>query len=60
MIYRVQTGSCYDPVIEANLNTGLPKKISCINDRHLRGKKPRQKVDDSHVTYEEQELNRRF
>jgi len=53
MLYKVHTGSCYDSVIEANLNTGLPKKVSCITDRHTRGKKRAPKVEDPDLSYEE-------
>ena len=38
-IYRVSTGNCYDSVIEANLNTGLPPGCSYITDKQLEGKK---------------------
>ena len=37
--YEVSTGNCYDSVIAQNLNTGLPKKLSFITDKHLKGKK---------------------
>ena len=35
LLYKVSTNNCYDSVIEQNLNTGLPKKISCITSKHL-------------------------
>lgn len=38
-IYRVNTGNCYDSVMEANLNTGLPPGCSYITDKQLEGKK---------------------
>lgn len=60
MMYRVNTNNCYDSVIEQNLNTGLPKKISCITSKHLNGKRARKKQDDSDMSYEEKELNLRF
>ena len=38
-IYKVNTGNCYDSVIEMNLNTGLPPGVSYITDKQLEGKK---------------------
>ena len=38
-IYRVNTGNCYDSVIEANINIGLPHGVSYITDKQLEGKK---------------------
>ena len=38
-IYKVNTGNCYDSVIEANINTGLPPGCSYITDKQLEGKK---------------------
>lgn len=42
------------------MNTGLPKKISCITSKHLKGKPPKKKQDDQDLSYEEKELNMRF
>jgi len=36
-IYKVHTSNCYDSVIERNLNTGLPKRVSYITDKDLKG-----------------------
>jgi len=60
MVYQVNTNNCYDSVIEQNLNTGLPKQISCITSKHMKGKRARKKQDDSDLSYEEKELNLRF
>ena len=38
-MYKVNTGNCYDSVIEMNLNTGLPPGVSYITDKQLEGKK---------------------
>ena len=56
----MNTNNCYDSVIEQNLNTGLPKKISCITSKHLKGKPRAKKQEDQDLTYEEKELNMRF
>ena len=45
MLYKVNTNNCYDSVIEQNLNTGLPKMISCITSKHIMGKPPAKKQD---------------
>jgi len=36
--YKVHTSNCYDSVIERNLNTGLPKRVSYITEKDLKGK----------------------
>ena len=59
-LYKVNTGSCYDSVIESNLNTGLPKKISFITDKHVQGKKMAVQEEDKDLPYEEKELNMKF
>ena len=38
-MYKVNTGNCYDSVIQMNLNTGLPPGVSYITDKQLEGKK---------------------
>lgn len=45
-VYRVETGTCYDDVVERNLNTGLPKGISYITEKQLKGKKKKQLQKD--------------
>ena len=42
----MNTGNCYDPVVESNLNAGLPKGISYITDKNLKGKKKVKKDDE--------------
>ena len=38
-IYKVDTGNCYDSVIERNLNQRLPPQVSYITDKDVIGKK---------------------
>ena len=47
-------------MIEANLNTGLPKKISFITDKQIKGKKQATQEEDADLPYEEKELNMKF
>ena len=60
MLYKVNTGSCYDSVIENNLNTGLPHMVSFITDKHIQGKRQAAKEEDQDMPYEEKELNMKF
>jgi len=56
----VQTGNCYDSVIQRNLNTGLPKRVSYITDKDLIGKKKSEtgkSKAEYDVPYEEKELD---
>ena len=57
----MQTGSCYDDIIERNFNTGLPKGISFITSKQLEGKKKKDnRVDEQDLPYEEREFNMKF
>lgn len=47
-------------MVESNLNTGLPKQISFITDKQLRGNKKVQKEDITAVPFEEREFNIKF
>ena len=55
----MQTGNCYDSVLEKNLNMGLPRKVSFITEKNLKGKKPAEKgvnvVDDPNIPQDERE-----
>jgi hypothetical protein len=44
-IYKVQLNTCYDDVVEKNLNTGLPKGLSYVTDAMLEGKKELSQAD---------------
>lgn len=61
VVYQVQTGSCYDDIIERNFNTGLPKGISFITTKQLEGKKKKDnRVEEQDLPYEEREFNMKF
>lgn len=43
--YRVQTGNCYDSVLEEKLRNYIPKHVSYVTDKMLEGKKSQEQGD---------------
>jgi len=56
LVYKVNTGSCYDSVVERNLNTGLPKKVSFITDNQIQCKLQTNRTSDKNLPFGERKL----